>query len=108
MNTKKFRTLSNEKVLYFNNAVGCLFVDKSCDELKDLTDIWIINQLECMAHNRGITDFRDYSGIATEITHALESEMMDYIEYNLNNEYGPDEEEKKCLCRMSFWQQYRH
>ena len=94
MNTKKFRTIEVDKALHFSKSTQMLFDGMSNDELMDLTRLWILNLLESMAENKGIEDVREYSGIAVEISHAVEAEMRDYIEFNLNNEYGPDEEEK--------------
>lgn len=74
----------------------CLLKDMTCDKILDLMDCLSICALECIAHNKGITDVREYPELAVQISHSVETEMRDYIEFTINNEYGPDEEEKKA------------
>lgn len=88
------RVLSLEKQRAFYGMCMLLMDGKSTDEILDLADEFANCALECIAQNKGITDFREYPGIAVQISHSVENEMRDYIEFNINNEYGPDEEEK--------------
>ena len=89
------RTLSLEKQREFYGMCMCLMRDKECDEIMDLVDSFAISALECIAHNKGIDDFRLFPEIAAQISHSAENEMRDYIEFSINQEYGPDEEEKE-------------
>ena len=89
------RTLSLEKQRAFYSMCMCLMHDKECDEILDLVDAFALSALECIAHNKGIEDFRQFPVIAAHISHSVENEMRDYIEFSIDQEYGPDEEEKE-------------
>lgn len=90
------RVLSLEKQRAFYDMCMCLMRDKECDEILDLVDAFANSALESIAHNKGITDVRVFPGIAVQISHSVENEMRDYIEFCIDQEYGPDEEEKEA------------
>ena len=81
MNNEKFRSLTNAQALRFSESCHCLMEDMNCDALMDLADIFVMNMLEKMTENKGINDPRDYPGVAVQIIHAMESELMDYIDH---------------------------
>lgn len=61
----------------------CLLKNMKGDSLLDLADCFAICVLECIAHDEGITDFREYPVLAAQISHSIENEMRDYIEFNI-------------------------
>jgi len=73
----------------------CLLKNMKGDSLLDLADCFAVCVLECIAHDKGITDVREYPELAVQISHSIENEMRDYIEFTIDKEYGPDEEERK-------------
>lgn len=95
MNNEKFRSLTNAQALRFSEWCRCLMEDKDCDAIMDHADIFVINMFEYMTENKGINDPREYPDVAVQIVHAMESELRDYIDFLIDQEYGPDEEEKK-------------
>ena len=62
------------------------FKDKSCDEIMNLVESYALCALEKIAINKGITDYSKYPEIAVEISHSLENEMRDYIDYHSDKE----------------------
>ena len=95
MNNKKFRSLTKTQVIKLSESFDCLMEHMDCDALMDVADVFVLNMLEKITLNLGINDPREYSGVAVQIIHALEAELRDYIEFTIDQEYGPDEEEKK-------------
>lgn len=73
----------------------CLMKNMECNKILDLADCFAVCALECIANNKGITDVREYPELAVQISHSIENEMRDYIEFTIDQEYGPDEEEKE-------------
>ena len=97
MNSKKFRSITKENAFKFSGSFDCLMDDKDCDALMDLADIFVISMLEHMTANKDINDMREYSSVAVQIIHAMESELRDYIDFLIDQEYGPTEDEKNGL-----------
>lgn len=84
------RKLSFEQQKAFYGMCMMLMDGKSTDEILDLADEFANVALECITQNKGITDFNEYPGIAVQISHSVENEMRDYIEFNLKGDVDAD------------------
>lgn len=71
-----------------------LFEDKSFAQIKDMLGIMSLTALDAIASKRGLEHPKDHSVLAVEIVHGIEFWLEDFIAYEMDMEYGPDEEEK--------------
>lgn len=97
MNSVKSRSIGIDQSLVFSKLCHDLMKNMNCDAIMDHADIFVLNVLEQMTENKGINDPREYSEVAVQIIHALEAELRDYIEFTIDQEYGPSEDEKNGL-----------
>ena len=63
------------------------FKGHTCDDIMSFVEISALCALEAIALNKGITDFSKYLEIAVDISHCIENEMRDYIEFHSDKEY---------------------
>lgn len=76
------------------------FKDKSCDEIMDLVETAALCALEKIAIDKGITDYSKYPEIAVQISHSIENEMRDYIDYHSDKEYMKNKTNLQSLHGM--------
>ena len=91
--------LKLEECKGFVTVCSAYFKGHTCDEILAFAKISALCALEKIALNKGITDFSKYPEIAVDISHCIENEMRDYIEFhsykedmkrktNLSSPYG--------------------
>lgn len=78
-------------------AKNTLFANKTSEQIKDIMGIVSISALEAIAGCRAAEDVREHFDIAVEIMHTVDFWLQDLVAFELNQEYGPTEDEKNGL-----------
>ncbi len=90
-----FKEMNDESQFAFTRLCGALMFNANTDRLFEMSAIFADCLIESIASEKGITDCREYPELAAMISHAIENSLRDYIEYHIDQEYGPDEEESE-------------
>lgn len=92
--SSKMMELKPDQAEAFSYMTDFLTKDASDDKCKDLLTILSVAVFQEICENRGFTDVRYRDSIIAEISHHVEYILRDFNEWELNQEYGPDEEDK--------------
>ena len=80
--------LALEECKGFVTVCSAYFKGHTCDEIMNFCKISALCALEKIALNKGITtDYSKYQEIAVDISHCIENELRDYIEFHSDKEY---------------------
>lgn len=92
--SSKMLELNREQAKAFSYMSEVLTKDASDDKCKDLLTILSVAAFQVICENRGFTDVRYRDSIIADISHHVEYMLRDFNEWEIDQEYGPDEEEK--------------
>ncbi len=94
--SSKMLELNREQSKAFLYMSEVLTKDASDDKCKDLLTILSVAAFQVICENRGFTDVRFRDSIIVEISHHIENMLRDFNEWEIDQEYGPDDEEKEA------------
>ena len=100
----EFKEMSIDAQKAFSALCLCLMSEANSNRLLEMSALFADCLIECMASDKGITDYREYSDLAVTISHTIENGLRDYVEYHIDREYGPDEEEKEIVSDLVYMQ----
>lgn len=89
----EFKEMSVDAQKVFLALCLNLMAGANKDKLLEMSAVFSDCLIETMAIGEGITDYRDYSELIVTISHHVENALRDYVEYHIDQEYGPDEGE---------------
>ena len=89
--------LNDEQITCCKLMGRTLFNGKSSESIKQILSIFALEGLVKISNNRSEEDPLDHIDTAVEITHFIESSLRDFVEWEIDQEYGPSEDEKNGL-----------
>ena len=92
--SSKMLELTPKQSKAFSYMTSVLTEDASDDKCKDLLTILSVGVFQEMCENRGFTDVRYRDSIIAEISHHVEYILRDFNDWEIDQEYGPSEDEK--------------
>lgn len=93
--SSKMLELKPDQSTAFCFMADFLTKDASDDKCKDLLTILSVAAFQEICENRGFTDVRYRDSIIAEISHHVEYMLREFNEWEIDREYGPDDEEKE-------------
>ena len=98
----EFKEMSIDAQKAFSGLCLSLMAGTNSNRLLEMSALFADCLIECMASDKGITDYRDYSDLAVTISHSIENSIRDYVEYHIDKEYGPDEEKQTEIDSVEY------
>ena len=84
----EFKEMSIEAQKGFSGLCFTLMSGNNSNRLLEMSALFSDCLIECVASDKGITDYRDYPDLAVTISHTIENALRDYVEYHIDQEYG--------------------
>ena len=95
--SSKMLELEHDQSKAFSYMTEVLTKGASDNKCKDLLTILSVAAFQVICENRGFTDVRYRDSIIAEISNHVEYMLRDFNEWEIDQEYGPTEDEKNGL-----------
>ena len=92
--SSKMLELTNEQSKAFLYMIEVLMSGASDDKCKDFLTILSVGVFQVICDNRGFNDVRFRDSIIAEISHHVEFILRNFNDWEIDQEYGHDDEEK--------------